>query len=276
MKISYFPNQTALQSEPVWRAFLAGCTSLGFQTVENSYDADAAVIWSVLWQGRMRANQQVYEHYRKQGKPVFVIEVGSLKRGKTWKISLNNINRLARWGNEKNLDLGRSSALGLSLQDFRQIRAKKILIATQHEFSLQWKGQPSMTQWVKQTVEQIRQCSDLPIVLRPHPRYVFSVRDLGVELQRPAKILNTYDEYDLNFDYHCVINFNSGVAAKAAIAGTPVICDTTSLAYPVSMTYEQLSNPVLADREEWFLKLCHTEWLVEEIAQGTPIKRLLD
>lgn len=276
MKIAYFPNQTALQSEPVWRAFLQGCITLGFETVENTMDADAAVIWSVLWQGRMRANRAVYEHYRKQGKPVFVIEVGSLKRGKTWKISLNNINRLAHWGNEKNLDLDRSSTLGVSLHDFRQIRTKKILVATQHEFSLQWQEQPPMTEWVKQTVERIRQYSDLPIVLRPHPRYMFSIRNLNVEIQRPSKIPDTYDEYNLNYDYHCIVNFNSGVAVKSAIAGTPVICDTSSLAYPVSSTFEQIENPVLLDREEWFLKLCHTEWLVEEIAQGIPIRRLLD
>jgi hypothetical protein len=66
MKISYFPNQAALNSKPVLSAFIQGCRSLGIETVENSMDADAAVIWSVLFQGRMLPNQRVYEHYRKQ------------------------------------------------------------------------------------------------------------------------------------------------------------------------------------------------------------------
>jgi hypothetical protein len=31
----------------------------------------------------------------------------------------------------------------------------------------------------------------------------------------------------------------------------------------------------LPDREDWFLKLCHTEWTVSEIAQGIPMQRLM-
>ena len=46
----------------------------GIQTQENSMTADAAVIWSVLWAGRMAPNQAVYEHYRSQNKPVIVLE----------------------------------------------------------------------------------------------------------------------------------------------------------------------------------------------------------
>ena len=51
------------------RAFLAGAQRAGYDVVPSSLTADVAVIWSVLWFGRMRENQKVYEHYRKQGKP---------------------------------------------------------------------------------------------------------------------------------------------------------------------------------------------------------------
>ena len=37
---------------------------------------------------------------------------------------------------------------------------------------------------------------------------------------------------------------------------------------------ENIENILLPDREVWFLKLCHTEWLVDEIAKGIPLKRL--
>ena len=50
----------------------------GIQTQENPMTADAAVIWSVLWAGRMAPNQAVYEHYRSQGKPVVIIEIGAV------------------------------------------------------------------------------------------------------------------------------------------------------------------------------------------------------
>jgi hypothetical protein len=70
------------------------------------------------------------------------------------------------------------------------------------------------------------------------------------------------------------VNHNSGPAVQAAIAGVPIICDSSSLAYPVSDKFENIENIALPDRQEWFLKLCHTEWTVEEIAQGIPLQRL--
>ena len=277
MKIAYFPNQAALNSRPVLDAFLQGCNKLGIETVANAMDADAAVIWSVLFQGRMRPNQAVYEHYRKQNKNVFVIEVGSLKRGELWKISLNNINRLAAWGNEKSLDFHRPAMLGLKLQQTGDLRAKTVLIAGQHERSLQWAGMPSMAQWFNNTVTQVRQHTDMPIIIRCHPRFpVPSFSVPGVSFETPIKLHDTYDDFNINYNHHCVISHNSGPGIQSAIYGTPVICHSSSLAYPVSTTLEQIENPVLPDREEWFLKLCHTEWRVDEIANGIPIGRLLD
>ena len=41
-------------AEPILTAFVNGCKALGLNTVANSYTADAAVIWSVLWAGRMK------------------------------------------------------------------------------------------------------------------------------------------------------------------------------------------------------------------------------
>lgn len=277
MKISYFPNQIALNSDHVIKAFISGCNTLGHEVVANSMTADAAVIWSVLFQGRMFGNQQVYENYRKQNKPVFVIEVGSLKRGHLWKISLNNINRLATWKNEKDLNLGRPAMLGLFLQDFRQIRAETILIATQHERSLQWKGNPPVHQWVRDTISEIRKYSDRPIVIRPHPRYrIPPIFDKGITTENPRPLPDTYSEYDINFNHHCVVNFCSGPSVQAPIFGTPIICDQSSLAYPVSIPFDQIESAFLPDRQDWFVKLCHTEWTVEEIAAGIPIRRLLE
>jgi hypothetical protein len=32
----------------------------------------------------------------------------------------------------------------------------------------------------------------------------------------------------------------------------------------------------MPDRQEWFQKILHTEWLVEELAAGIPQERLLN
>ena len=81
--VSYFPNQCARNSVPVMNAILEYLQANGYTVEANSLESDIAIIWSVLWNGRMANNQQVYEHYRQQGKPVIIVEVGALYRDVT-------------------------------------------------------------------------------------------------------------------------------------------------------------------------------------------------
>ena len=113
------------------------------------------------------------------------------------------------------------------------------------------------------------------MVVRPHPRSPVSLNIQGVIVEQPKKILNSYDSFDIDYKYHCVINHNSGPAVQAAISGIPVICDHTSLAFDVSDVIENINRPILPDRTQWFVKLCHTEWTVQEISTGVPIQRLV-
>ena len=277
MKIAYFPNQTALQSELVWKPFLDGMKKLGHEPVENSLDADAAVIWSVLWYGRMKPNQGVHQHYRSQGKPVFIIEVGALKRGLTWKVSLNHITSEGMYPNQHELDLDRPSKLGLILYPERKDARTTILIATQHQHSLQWSEMPPIEQWVDTTIQNLRLHTDRRIVVRQHPRFPIRLKNYkDVSFSIPNKLPNTYDEFDISYNHHCVVNYCSGPSIQAPIRGIPVICDQSSLAYPVSTSIRDIENPKLPERDKWFIKLCHTEWTVDEISQGIPQKYLLN
>jgi len=276
MRIAYFAKQTALQSEPVWKNFLQSCKSLGIEPVENSWDADCALIWSVLWRGRMAENRKVYEFYRNLGKPVFILEVGSLLRGKTWKVCVNNITQDGVYANDSNFLPDRDKKLGVFLQDWRLNPQNPILIAGQHDQSLQWTKTISNQDWVYEKIQEIRKITKDLICVRPHPRNFFSI-NLGknVIIETPRKILNSYDQYDLKFEYKAVINFNSGVSLQAAQHGLPVICDESSLASEVSSTLFNLDKPTLVDRGTWWQKMLHTEWTIEEIGQGIPLKRLL-
>lgn len=276
MKIAYFPNQTALQSQTVWEPFVDAFRDLDIEPVENDMEADCAVIWSALWAGRMKRNKEVFDHYRKHNKNVFIIEVGSLKRGVTWKIALNNITTGGIYPDRESLDPDRPKKLGIFLGQEKKQRLESILIAAQHPESHQWNLMPDMNSWVQETIRQIRKYSKRPIVIRQHPRWrLTNFSDRNVIFEKPERIQGTYDKYNITYDHHCVINHNSGVGIQAAIHGTPIICHRSSLAFPVSCEIEDIENPFLRERDEWFLKMCHTEWTVEEIAQGIPQKRLL-
>jgi len=275
MKIAYFPNQVALNGQLTLRCFLNSAKVQGFAPVENSMDADAAVIWSVLWNGRLQPNKLVYDHYRSQGKPVFILEVGALKRGYTWKIALNNITSDGIYGNTDNLDTKRPGKIGVSLSPVNDIRKKEIMIACQHQKSHQVHNQESLEYWLLTKVSEIKKYTDRPILIRPHPRSQFSFKVPGTTVISPKRLANTHEEYDIDYNYHCVINHNSGPSIVAAIRGTPVICDSSSLAYPVSGKIEGIENIRLTERENWFLSICHTEWTNDEINRGLPISRLI-
>lgn len=247
----------------------------GIQTQENSMDSDAAIIWSVLWAGRMQANRKVYEHYRSQGKPVIVIEIGALYRGNTWKIAVNNVNAKGYYGHLTNLDMDRSSKLNISLAT--QMNAKpNIIVAAQHDQSLQVELMGNMTQWIYQTVSILRNNTDRPITVRPHPRCRLVLPDLppDVTVETPNKLTGTYDAYDMHYDCHAVVNYNSGPGTQAAIAGVRPIVDFTSLAYPVGVGFADIEQPYIIDRHLWLTQICHTEYTLDEIKRGTWLKRI--
>lgn len=272
MKFRTYRENGALNSPPIFDAFEEGIKNLGH---ELSLDDDAIpVIWSVLWNGRMSQNKQVYDSSRKAGKPVVIIEVGNFLRNQTWRISVNHINREGLFGNDTDLDDARNKKFNINLDHLRLNRKPEILIACQHQKSLQWAGQPPIVDWVSDVVREIKKYSDRPIKIRPHPRSPFDFRDKNVILEKPNRVVNTYDDFDLNYMHHCVINHNSGVPVQAAIKGIPVICDKSCLAYPVSMGFSDIETPHIPDRDRWLLGMLHTEWFVDEIKEGIPIKRL--
>ena len=276
--MAYFPLQCAKNSSPVISAMLSSLRQAGVSTQENSWDADAVIIWSVLWAGRMAANQAVWSHYRSLGRPVVVIDVGALYRGETWKIALNSITANGYYGHTENLDWDRPRRLGISLA-INLSRNPRIVIAAQHARSLQVTGLVSMEGWVIQQVERLRTVTDRPIVVRPHPRSPLDWAGLvhlppDVVIEQPVKVDNTYDSYNLAFDCHAIINHNSGPGIQAALAGTRPIVDKSSLAYPVGIDLHDIEQPYTADRDQWLVEICHTEYTVEEIKKGLWLQRL--
>lgn len=273
--VSYFPSQCALNSKPVLSAMLDSLNILGIKPIENSLDADAVIIWSALWAGRMAPNQQVYEHYRRLGKPVIIIDVGALYRGETWKIAVNNINAEGYYGHKENLDKDRPQKLKI-VQALNFSNNPRIVIAAQNKKSLQVAKLPSIESWIVDQIKQIQAVTDRPIVIRPHPRSNLDTNMLppNIQIETPVKLSNTYDSYNLAFDCSAIVNYNSGPGIQAAIAGTRPIVDITSLAHPVSISYTELDQPYRVDRDQWLIEICHTEYTIDEIKQGVWFKRL--
>jgi hypothetical protein len=275
MKIAYFPNHCALNSKPVMQAFLSSCRRHNITPVENSTTADAAVIWSMLWSGRMSGNQLVYQRYRQSNRPVFVIEVGALVRNVTWKIAVNNVTSQGHYGHLESLDWDRPQRLGLVL-GHTQPTNPGILIAAQHQHSHTVANLPSIEHWVTQTVQQVQAVTSRPIYVRPHPRSRLNraLVPSTVEYIAPGRLPNTYDHYDLEYSYQAVINYNSGVGIQSALHGVNTVVDQSSLAYPVSVALRDIERTPALDRSQWLTEISHTEYTIDEIEQGTWFPRL--
>ena len=219
MKFSLFTHNGALNSKPVFEAFAQGVSTLGHEVTYNNLDADVAVIWSVLWHGRMSANKNVWDHFKKQNKKVIVLEVGALFRGTTWKVGIDGINGDAVFpdGNNKS---DRAEQLGLKLKPWNT-DGSKIVICTQHDKSEQWTNMPTINQWVGNMVNDIRAYTDKEIIIRPHPRCKINIP--GVRTIIPKQIPGTYDDFDLEFDdVYAVVNWSSNPATQAVMAGIPL------------------------------------------------------
>jgi hypothetical protein len=272
MKFRLYREFGSLNSVAIFNAVEQGLKSIGEQIVTQN--EDIPVIWSVLWNGRMEKNKYIYEKCARQNSKIMIIEVGNLNRNVTWRISLDHINALGKFANDRDLDENRPSRLGIRLNPYRKQRKNEILIACQHQKSLQWTGMPPINLWLEDTITKIKQHTDRKIRIRPHPRSNFTYTDNRATIERPRMISGTYDSFDIDYDYHCVVNHNSGPPIQAIIDGCPVITDSSSLAWPMSNNFENLEDLKFKDREDWLIKLSHTEWTVDEITKGIPFLRL--
>ena len=283
MKFKLWKEYGALNSKDVFSAFERSCVANGhnISSSNNIDDADCHVIWSVLFHGRMARNKDIWTRCRELRKPVIVLEVGGIKRGTTWKVGLNGINRDAYFGDSNNDD-SRKRLLGLEVKPWRT-SSKYILLCGQHDKSLQWQGMPSMSNWFLNTYDEIRKHTDRPIIFRPHPRCRLEHIERGLKhvyRQEPKHVNGTYDSFDMGFnDIHCTISYSSNPGIHSIIEGVPAFVSTHSLAYDVANDIDflhDIENPLMPDRQQWLNDYAHTEYTVDEISQGIPLKRLTD
>ena len=281
MKIEIWPEYGPLNSKDIFEKFIKSLRASGEQVYVNKQvpDADVAVIWSVLWQGRMRKYKDIWDRYRNANKPVVVIEVGGIKRNETWKIGINGINREADFHNDS-VDGERWKKFNIKLKPWKQT-GEDILICGQNGNSHQWRNNPVMSKWFDQQITEIRKYTDRSIVIRPHPRNHIAIdtaKYKNVKIVGPKRDKNTYDDTDLAERLKsawALVSHSSNPAMTAVFSGIPVYVSEASLSYDVgNKTFENINNPIMPDRQHWANCLAYTEWWTEEIEQGLPWKRI--
>lgn len=274
MRITHFPNNLPTNQNLVYPQLINAIKSTD-ELVESDWDADVALIWSVLWFGKMSANKRVWEKFREAGKPVVVIEVGGLIRNETWKLGINGINRDADFALDLGINRDRLSKFNLSKQPWVMGDKPYILVCGQHAHSLQWEHMPDMDTYFRDTVTDIRKYSDKTIVLRAHPRFRENVhfplsdpdwyKEQNCEWNIAKHVHKTYDSFDLEDQLKetCMtVSFSSNAGVNSVIKGIPTVVSKHSLAWDMSSTYKEFKFP---SRTKWLHTMANIEYFPDEI-----------
>jgi len=280
MRIEAWPIHGPQNSKTIFKKFIESLQRSGEEVhVNKETNGDVAVIWSVLWRGRMEKYKKVWDRYRSQGKPVIVIEVGGLRRNLSFKIGINGINRDADFANQE-FDDKRWPLFKHELRPWNPT-GDIIVICGQHDSSEQWKGLPRMGQWIQQQIKEIRQYTTRPILVRPHPRNQIDFKESdfeNVKVRHPKRDFRTYDDTDFKATLErtwAVVNHSSNPAMEAVMKGIPVFVSESSLCHDVGNTkLADINTPAMPNRFTWANRVAYTEWFEDEIEQGLPWVRI--
>ena len=124
----------------------------------------------------------------------------------------------------------------------------------------------SQEEWIKQTTDEIKNCTDLPIKLRNKPR--------------PGNEWWNTDIKDDLKEAHCLVTNMSLAAVDSIINGVPCITHSRNVAAGVSnrdISYKTLNYPFKPDSDKinrWMRMLSYNQFTIREIEDGIAFKVL--
>jgi hypothetical protein len=157
----------------------------------------------------------------------------------------------------------------INLKPWRH-KGNHILICLQRNGGWSMKGL-NVVDFFRDTVRQIRQYSDRPIVIRTHPgdkkSSIYSQQLIGknVTLSKNKSLVD-----DLRNSW-CSVVYNSSPSVASVIEGVPcfVLDPEYSQATSVAnLELNNIENPNMPERLEWVQKLAQCHWNLEEFRTG--------
>jgi hypothetical protein len=166
------------------------------------------------------------------------------------------------------------TTLGINMQPWRA-NGKHILVCLQRDGGWSMKG-IDLNQWTIQTVTRLRQLTDRPILIRPHPKF-------QVNLHSVLSLPNVYQSTSGNTlqadltDAWASVFYNSSSSVAAVLAGVPVFADDHDcVAWHVSNhDLINIEAPIMPDRTQWLYDLCACHWTDEESRSGAIYQKFL-
>jgi hypothetical protein len=165
---------------------------------------------------------------------------------------------------------------GIVLKPWRE-SGNHILICTQRNGGWSMKGL-NVVQWITDIVKQIRQYSNRPIIVRPHPgdkkaRGYLNIPGQGWTVSTNEHIVDDF------VNAWAVVTYNSSPGVAAAIEGIPVfVTDPTpevSQAFSVANTnLSTIEIPKTFERQHWIERISMCHWTRDELSNGSAWRHM--
>jgi hypothetical protein len=280
---SSLQKQTPSRKIDVLQSFADGAHSQGarviIQRTTDIIPGRMAVIlgWPSPMQhgANIRLRSAVVKQQKRDSNHVMAIDASTFKfhdrEGKYLRYSLNGVfydtSEYANRNSDSSRWLTISNNLGLVMRPWRT-QGEYVLLLMQRDGGWSMKGLDPI-QWVRQKHQQLRQVSNIPIVVRPHPGKKIDLSSLkDLEIQISDSRTRTLQQDLSEARAACVFNSSSGVAA--ILEGVPLMVDDRSaVTHAVSHHgVDVITAPRFPDRQQWIWDLAAAHWSDEESRQG--------
>jgi hypothetical protein len=264
--------------------FAEGARSCGARVIvtTDKIIQDARLAVMIGWHGmkvggpHITFRKQLIDHQIKNGRHIMPIDGNCFKFADPddhWlRYSLNSVFwNEGNYGNQypsKERWRLMSKDLKIQCQDYTN-SGDYILLCLQRDNGWQGKGFDQQS-WVHRSIQEIRQHSQRPIVLRCHPG---SVSDTSAFMKYPGVRLNDCKVTRIDQDVRKAwagVFYNSSSSVACAIAGVPVFC-----AEPSAVTWEiankdlsKIENPERPDRTQWLWSVADAHWSSQQSKAG--------
>ena len=167
-----------------------------------------------------------------------------------------------------------SNDLKISMADWKS-NGDYILFLIQRDGGWSMKGL-SPVEWTRNKIKQVRNYTDLPIVLRPHPGRISDLTSLLGHNISISDSVNKPLMEDLKQSQSALV-FNSSSGVASILSGVPLwVDDSSSVCWDVAnKNIASINAPMLFDRTQWAYDLAACHWTDEESRQGLIYKQFL-
>ena len=164
--------------------------------------------------------------------------------------------------------------LNINLRPWRT-QGNHVLLCLQRDGGWSMKG-ADLAQWTIKTVTRIRQLTNRPILIRPHPKFPINLNNLLALPDVHRSTGNTLQQ-DLSEAWAAVF-YNSSSSVAAVLAGVPVFADDDDcVAWSVANTdLAHVESPAMPGRTQWLYDLSAAHWTDEESRGGAIYQQFVE